>query len=76
MQCLITALALFVATLALLNGPVRDHINAQQAEKRAQQHAQYMVERDKQLSAACEKGQTGVVLYYKGKHCGIQTVSF
>lgn len=46
------------------------HLTEQARIASAERYQKQKTEHDKRMSEACAKGQTGVVLYYKGVDCG------
>jgi hypothetical protein len=65
-------LAMFAAFAFIILGAeiLRVHLVEQSKVKSAERYAAYKVAEDARLSKACDEGRTGIVLYYKGKHCG------
>lgn len=68
MKAIISMVLCFFAVIASVKtlGIYLDH---QQAADNKARHEARAVAEDKRLSDACDKGQTGIVIYYKGKHC-------
>lgn len=66
------AFALIAAVAVVFMGAegLRAYLTEQSKIKSAERYAAYKVAEDARLSKACDEGRTGIVLYYKGKHCG------
>lgn len=69
MRALITTLAVFFAVVMVGGKVLAVELNKRAAEASKAAYAQRAADRDTRLTEACAKGQTGVVLYYKGVDC-------
>jgi cytochrome b subunit of formate dehydrogenase len=69
MKALFTAsiVALFIVIVG--GNVLRVYLNDQTKAANAEAHKVLEAANDSRLSAACDAGSTGVVLFYKGKDC-------
>lgn len=65
----LAALLIATACIVLATEGARAYLDARATTNAQAAHAARAVAQDARLTDACAKGQTGVVLYYKGKHC-------